>query len=554
MKKPLLSNSKKLLLIPLIIGLISFSLFLVTPGTVQAQEQIQDQIKIKNEDKLPNPGITPDSYLYGLDRAMESIHLAITNGEQNKAKLHLKLAEERLSEGVEMGYRGNNKLADQMTEQYNKNVDQSLETTQEIAQEQERTQLQERIATQTTHHIEVLEHVMNRVPGQAREAIENAFTQSNNGREKALGQLSENAPDKAMQMRYQFANNIAMELQKKALDIEIEAEINTTSGNTTVTYEYNDTEGTFTLETTDVQTIVEETAERTELTIEEVKTYIELEYEPTQEHETEIEITATIEMDLTTVTVELDGEEQTFTLNTTDRKEIVREITQRTQLNPPEIYKNLEIDDERNIQINLTKTENKTTVNVTVGEKTINFTVNNTAPGCIMQEISERTNLTKDTVKNELRELEYFRQKANQFTKEINVTTELLERANEIGMNTTRFQMMLANSTSNNLNALVHAYNKAPEPAKNSLIHAMNTSMNGQQRALGHLKQTHPEKAEQIEKGMPPWAKEMKQKWENNNLPPGQQQNQNQKQNPGMGNNPIKDKEDNNGNEEIEKE
>ena len=50
------------------------------------------------ETELADAGITPNSPVYGLDRAMERIQLAITFGEAEKAKLKFKFAEERLAE------------------------------------------------------------------------------------------------------------------------------------------------------------------------------------------------------------------------------------------------------------------------------------------------------------------------------------------------------------------------------------------------------------------------------------------------------------------------
>ncbi len=45
-----------------------------------------------------NPGITPDSFLWGLDRAIEQIQLLITLGETEKAVRGLNIASERLAE------------------------------------------------------------------------------------------------------------------------------------------------------------------------------------------------------------------------------------------------------------------------------------------------------------------------------------------------------------------------------------------------------------------------------------------------------------------------
>lgn len=56
--------------------------------------------------ELANAGITPASPFYGLDKALENIRFALTFGDENKAEVALKQAEERLSELREMASQG----------------------------------------------------------------------------------------------------------------------------------------------------------------------------------------------------------------------------------------------------------------------------------------------------------------------------------------------------------------------------------------------------------------------------------------------------------------
>jgi len=55
-----------------------------------------------------DPGVTPDSFLWGLDKAFDQISLLLTTGDVDKAKKGLEIAEERLAEIREMI--GENKL------------------------------------------------------------------------------------------------------------------------------------------------------------------------------------------------------------------------------------------------------------------------------------------------------------------------------------------------------------------------------------------------------------------------------------------------------------
>ena len=54
------------------------------------------------EEETEDAGVTPDSPLYGLDRAMDRIALALTFNKAAKAEKGLNIAQERLMEAKEM--------------------------------------------------------------------------------------------------------------------------------------------------------------------------------------------------------------------------------------------------------------------------------------------------------------------------------------------------------------------------------------------------------------------------------------------------------------------
>ena len=56
-------------------------------------------------------GITPDSHLYGIDKALERISLALTINKEKKAERRLKHAEERLLEVEQMLAEGKTEAA-----------------------------------------------------------------------------------------------------------------------------------------------------------------------------------------------------------------------------------------------------------------------------------------------------------------------------------------------------------------------------------------------------------------------------------------------------------
>ena len=128
------------------------------------------------ETEVLDPGITPDNPIYGLDRALERIQLAITFGEVEKAKLKFKFAEERLAEAEAMADEGEEELAEEMMEDYEVELNETNEDIETaIARGEDVTDLIEHVSTRTAKHLEVLQRVHDKVPEQARAAIEHAM-------------------------------------------------------------------------------------------------------------------------------------------------------------------------------------------------------------------------------------------------------------------------------------------------------------------------------------------------------------------------------------------
>jgi DNA uptake protein ComE-like DNA-binding protein len=155
--------------------------------------------------ELPAPGLAPDHPLYGLDRALERLHLILTLDHIKKAELHLQHAEERLAEAWTMAEINRTDLLQRLCESYESDLNRSAE----IAAAAERvgrniTALSERITLATSHHLEVLEAVLEKVPEQAKPAIERALNVSVKGRERALGAIMKVSPDRIVELQLSF--------------------------------------------------------------------------------------------------------------------------------------------------------------------------------------------------------------------------------------------------------------------------------------------------------------------------------------------------------------
>jgi hypothetical protein len=95
--------------------------------TVSAQKVVSNK-----ELEITKPGIGPDSIMYGLDRAMERISLALTFNKVKKAKKALKNAEERLAEVEDMIEKNESEEADIAQENYDEAINETEELIDEI--------------------------------------------------------------------------------------------------------------------------------------------------------------------------------------------------------------------------------------------------------------------------------------------------------------------------------------------------------------------------------------------------------------------------------------
>ncbi|WP_456475319.1 hypothetical protein [Candidatus Pyrohabitans sp.] len=131
------------------------------------------------------------------------------------------------------------------------------------------------------------------------------------------------------------------EALEKGEERELEIEVEIEGGVTKVEVEINDEETKFVLATTDRTEIIAEIASRTGLTAAEIESVIEFEVEESEE---KIEIEVEIEEGVAKVEVEINETEEKFTLNTTDRKEIISAIMERTGLTREQVEKNIEFE------------------------------------------------------------------------------------------------------------------------------------------------------------------------------------------------------------------
>jgi len=168
---------KKTLLSIFIVGLLLIAL-------VAAQEQ-----------ELVEAGTTPNSVLYGLDKAFEAIILALTFDHVKKAELHLEYAEERLSEAKKMIEKNKIKYVEKLMAEREKEINKTNEEINKVKSEgKDTTEISEKVQEATSRHIAVLTALLGKVPESAKDSIQHAIEMASKGMQQALESVSKEKP------------------------------------------------------------------------------------------------------------------------------------------------------------------------------------------------------------------------------------------------------------------------------------------------------------------------------------------------------------------------
>ncbi len=168
----------------IILSLLIFSFL----GIVQAQAN------------LPEPGMLPGHALYFLKSWTENIATAFTFGEANKAERFFNLAEKRLAEVKALTEQERTELAERGIKRYEKQMQLALQRAEQAKEKGISVdEILSRVSEATLRHQGVLADVYEKVPEQAKEAIERAIQASRQGHEQALQAISEENVERVRQ-------------------------------------------------------------------------------------------------------------------------------------------------------------------------------------------------------------------------------------------------------------------------------------------------------------------------------------------------------------------
>lgn len=153
---------------------------------------------LAQETELPEPGLTPDSPFYFIERAAEAIGTFFTFGDLKKAERYAVLATERLAEAKAVVEKGKPELVEKTMERYENHLNKSIARAEKAMEEdkntEKATEFVAKIGKTTYIHLDVLAEVYEKVPEEAKPAIENAMKASVKRHEKVVKALrAENA-------------------------------------------------------------------------------------------------------------------------------------------------------------------------------------------------------------------------------------------------------------------------------------------------------------------------------------------------------------------------
>ncbi len=248
-----------LAILPMLAVLLVMPFAVAQPAVVEADMGAGE---VEIDELEGDPGITPDSFWYGLDRALERINLALTFNKVRKAEKGLEIAKERLLEAKKMAEEGNVKAMERAQVEHDKVIEGVKARIGELQEDKTENRTKESIrevvglqrAIQVhEYRIEVLKDVLAKeeLSDEAREAIREAIEKMEN--------KTEVMKQKAEERKGKMKIRLMAIIEKTEEEVEEEIE------------NIEDEEGL----TDAKKKVAEKTIEKAEVVIEKLKTRIE---------------------------------------------------------------------------------------------------------------------------------------------------------------------------------------------------------------------------------------------------------------------------------------
>ena len=160
-------------------------------------------------------GLKHASFFYFFDKAFEKADLFFTFNSEKKTEKALEYADERLAEAEESANENDLEAVAAAIENYQENVSLAKREARAIKDETKTENLLSIIASSISSHQEVLEKVLEKVPKEAKEAIQKAIEVSKKLQEEATKQVVE------LKGEIKKLKNEVTELNKKSSNLQV---------------------------------------------------------------------------------------------------------------------------------------------------------------------------------------------------------------------------------------------------------------------------------------------------------------------------------------------
>ncbi len=174
-------------------------------------------VAVAQTEELPDPGITPDSPLYFFDTLGENFGLLFAFSDEQKVQKSTEIAGEKAAEIRAMVEKGDEDATEKAAERYGEVISTAAESLAAAARSGEGFDgaLAELVAQAISIHLSVLADVYDKVPEQAKGAIESAMQHSERGANEAINALGgEERPD-VEQIRQDVQQKVEEAQQKR---------------------------------------------------------------------------------------------------------------------------------------------------------------------------------------------------------------------------------------------------------------------------------------------------------------------------------------------------
>ncbi len=375
---------------------------------------------ISAQEELENPGVTPDSPLWGLDRALEQIQLLLTIGSSSKAKIGLEIANERLAEIKEMIEENKLGAAEKAKENHGKALGKVKERIEGIEDEDSEEEIKEviEVEKELDEHEQEVEQISGelkikiKIKGELTEEQQALIDSILASLEGQIGEVKIEIKNKKNKTKIKIKIETGKsdeEIEEDIEKFEIEAGMDRIKAKAKIVGSQSGIkiEKRFSTTTIDKDAIISEIIEQFAFDREIADVALKIEEEEGDEElEEKLKVKVRVKDGVAKVEVKLK-----FILDTIDREEILNAIVENSQLTTEQIESALkfkdkekedkddgEIDEERELEIEVEIENGVAEIEVDFNGDEFEFTLETTDREEIIAEIIERTGLTREEI------------------------------------------------------------------------------------------------------------------------------------------------------------